>query len=274
MAFSDWPLSDGELMPARSLETLPGFLEHFHRIAGALAGLLALALAVWVNARRLATTAARRLSLFGLALIAVQGVVGGVGVLERLPLLTSVTHGTLAQATIASFAVLAYMLSRRWLATPAAAADQVGRGRKIAAAGVAMVILQTILGAVSRHGSGSEAAGVRSTATTVLWLHVGNATVVFVLLLLTAGIAAGRLGWIPGLRVLARWLIGLLIAQVVLGFVALLVRTNKTPANVEHLLRAGLISTHVLVGALLTLCATLLAAHVFRGTRRDDAGPR
>src|SRR5262245_6379105 len=46
MAYTTWPLSAGEVMPESSLTTLPGFLEHFHRIAGALAGLLALALTV------------------------------------------------------------------------------------------------------------------------------------------------------------------------------------------------------------------------------------
>jgi cytochrome c oxidase assembly protein subunit 15 len=264
MAFSDWPLSDGELMPARSLETVPGFLEHFHRIAGAIAGLLSLLLAVWVHVRAVATRAARRLALFGLALIVVQGVVGGVGVLKNLPLLTSVTHATLAQVTIATFAVLAYMLSARWRATPAAPPDQSGRGRRLAAAAVAIVAVQTLIGAISRHGSAHP-----GSTTTALWTHVANAIAVFVLVLAAAGYAAGRLTWIPGVRALARWLVGLLILQILLGFVALLVRTRKDPANVEHLLRAGLISTHVLVGALLFLTTTLLAAHVFRGTRRD-----
>ena len=32
LAFLDWPLSDGELLPARSYETLAGFFEHFHRV--------------------------------------------------------------------------------------------------------------------------------------------------------------------------------------------------------------------------------------------------
>lgn len=49
MAYADWPLSDGQVMPESSYTTLPGFLGDFHRLAAASTGLLALALAVWLQ---------------------------------------------------------------------------------------------------------------------------------------------------------------------------------------------------------------------------------
>ncbi len=49
LAYLDWPLSDGQLMPESSYTTLPGFFEHFHRVVAASAGLMALWLAIWLQ---------------------------------------------------------------------------------------------------------------------------------------------------------------------------------------------------------------------------------
>ena len=68
-------------------------------------------------------------------------------------------------------------------------------------------------------------------------------------------------------RSLVRTLLILLVFQIALGFGALLVRTGKDPKNIQYLWRALLISSHVLVGAMLTVTTSLLAAHVRRGSR-------
>lgn len=261
MAFTDWPLSDGQWLPERSLTTLAGFLEHFHRLAAALAGVLSLLLTVWVLRRPGVEPAVRRSVLIGLLLIIAQGVLGGVGVLLNLPVLTSALHGTLAQVTISVFAVTGYLLSARARATPTQVHPAAGAARKLAMIALAALILQTVIGAIARHSAGPGSAHA-------LWTHVGNAFIVFLLILIAAGFASSRLAHVPGLRGIGRTLLLLLVLQVVLGFVALLVRRGKHPENIEHLWRASLISSHVLVGALLTLFASLLAAHVFRGCRR------
>jgi hypothetical protein len=64
-----------------------------------------------------------------------------------------------------------------------------------------------------------------------------------------------------------------MLLQIVLGFIALLVRNaaGKTPENVANLGTATLISFHVLLGAILTVLAATLAAHVFRATRAPEA---
>ncbi|GDY01338.1 hypothetical protein LBMAG49_06670 [Planctomycetota bacterium] len=257
MAFSDWPMSDGQLMPERALTEAPAFLEHFHRLVGALCGLLVVTLAIWLQAKRLATPRIRKWAFFGIALISVQGAIGGIGVLKGLPYVTSVLHGTLAQVTIATFAVVAYSLSDRYCATVCEVHPAAGAARKLLTVGLIGLLVQTVLGAIARHAEQPHA----------LWTHVGNAFVLFLLLFIAGGFLIGRLQAIRGILGLVRWLLVLLIVQIALGFVALLVRTGKDPSNIEHLWRSSLISAHVLVGALLTVITSLLAAHVCRCTR-------
>lgn len=263
LAFLDWPLSDGELMPKRSLTTLPGFLEHFHRLIAASAGLLALWLALWLYLRHLATPAARGTAWLGGTVLLTQAIVGGSGVLKGLPVWTSVTHGTLAQLTLAVFGVLAYLLSARRERTAPAVHLAPGAGRKLAVAAVVMLVVQTVVGAVARHSNSSHA----------LWTHVGSAFLVFLVVAIATAFAVGKLKETPGISGLARSLITLILLQVVLGFIALLVRNaaGKTPENIANLGTAALISAHVLLGALLTVLATALAAHVFRATRAPGA---
>jgi len=264
MAYADWPKADGQWLPESSYTTLPGFFEHFHRIAGAIAGLLSLTLVVHLWRCRAMATPGGRASLLGLLLIIVQGLVGGIGVLNNTPVAISSLHGTLAQLTIVTFAIAAYRLSPRWRATVAVAHPSAGSARTMSVVGVVALVVQTYIGAIARHSGNVNA----------LWGHVGNALVVFLIVLVASGLAAGRLGNVPGIQKLSKILLWLLVAQLVLGFVALLVRTGKDPKNVEHLWRAALISSHVLTGALLTVTASLLAAHVFRGAARPVEATR
>lgn len=263
MAFVDWPLSDGQLMPERSYTTLPGFFEHFHRVFGAAAGALALSLWAWLQFGR-SNRGARPLATVGLCLIVVQGVIGGVGVLKNLPTITSVTHGTLAQLTLATFACLAYQLSERHRRTEPHAGVPPGCGRRLVSFALLVVMLQTVLGAFARHTNSAHA----------LWTHVGHALVVFFVATIATAFALGRLGQTPGIKGLSRAIVTLLIVQIGLGFVALAIRSSagKRPENVANLGTALVISVHVLFGSLLTLLLATLAAHVFRATRVPAAG--
>lgn len=265
MAYPDWPLSDGQVMPESSYTTLPGFFEHFHRLAASSAGLMALALALWLHFGRIGQALVRRTAWCGGCLILLQGVVGGTGVLNNLPAVTSVTHGTLAQLTLATFAWIAYQLSDRYHATVPLATVAPGTGRKLMLFALGMLVAQTVLGAVARHTNSPHA----------MWTHVGNAFVVFVIATIATAFAVGRLGAVPGIPVLTRWIVGLMMGQIALGFVVLAVRNpaGKTPDNVQHLGPAAVISMHVVIGALLTVLVATLAAHVYRATRLPDPSP-
>src|SRR5262245_15353371 len=175
LAYPDYPLSDGKLLSGRALREGPAFFEYFHRAIAGIDGLLVVALVVWVHRARTGSPALRKAIVAGLVLIVVQALVGGLGVLDKLPVANSATHGTLAQLTIATFAVIAYALSPRFAATVPHAHASAGSGRTLTAVGLALLIVQTMLGAIARHG-GPE-------YETFLWTHVGNAFFVFLLLL-------------------------------------------------------------------------------------------
>ena len=264
LAYPDYPLSDGQLMPVSSYTTIPGFLEHFHRVFAASSGLLALALALWLHFGRLGDRGTRRLAWGGGFLLLAQALFGGFGVLLKLPAVTSVTHATLAQLTLAVFAWLAYLLSARYGATEPLTEVPPGAGRKLALVALVVLVVQTVFGAVARHTNSPHA----------LWTHVGNAFVVFVIATIATAFAVGRLSAAPGIKSITRWIVGLMMAQIALGFVVLAVRNpaGKTPENVNNLGSAATISLHVVIGAALTVLMATLAAHVHRATRREGAG--
>jgi cytochrome c oxidase assembly protein subunit 15 len=145
LSVPDWPLSYGMLMPP-----MVGGIryEHGHRMAATAVGFLTLVLAFWtqrVEERR----NVRRLAWAALALVVVQGVLGGLTVKFLLPTPVSVTHAFVAQTFFCVTIALAYMLSREWQ-TAAARADTAGvRAASLLIAGV--VFAQLLLGAVMRH---------------------------------------------------------------------------------------------------------------------------
>lgn len=113
LAVPDWPTSFGYQMWAMPFALWQGgiFYEHSHRVLASILGVLVLAMAVWL----MATERHRPVRLLGLtclALVIVQGILGGVGVLLSLPVLVSVMHGVLAQLFFCLTIVLAYALSR------------------------------------------------------------------------------------------------------------------------------------------------------------------
>src|SRR3989442_8341676 len=91
LAVPDWPLSFGQVFPPM----VGGILfEHGHRLVAALVGCLTLVLALWiaVGQPRPMVRPPRVLALFAVVL---QGVLGGVTVLYKLPLARSVTPACL-----------------------------------------------------------------------------------------------------------------------------------------------------------------------------------
>lgn len=251
MAFRDWPLADGSLWPG-DME-LAELLEHSHRVLATLLGLMVLTLTIWVGLRE-SRTWLRKLTVGALGLVVVQGIIGGLGVLENLPVANSTAHAILAQLTLCTLATVAFALSPVWGVRIPVAVGIARSARKLCAVAVVLVLVQILIGAVARHGGSAMA----------LWTHAGFALAVAMAVLFANAFCSGRLANVPGIGRNSRWTLGILLAQLVLGFVALAVRTGKDPANIDFLGRSALITSHVIVGAILLLANTLLLLRVFR----------
>jgi cytochrome c oxidase assembly protein subunit 15 len=260
MAFPDWPLANGSLWPPDM--RLDGLFEHSHRITGALVGLLTLLLAVAtlrVDPRRWV----HRLALGSVLLVVVQGAIGGIGVLRDLPFASSIAHGVLAQLFLCVVTLLAFALSPGWQLRVAAPAPIVRTARRFAIVAVAFVFVQLVLGAAGRH----------MRLSWLVWWHVGMALAVSFAILFASMYASARFASVPAFRRLGAWVATILALQLLLGFVALMVRRIKHPSNIEHLGSATLVSLHVLVGALLFLSAALLLYRCLRNLEPRDEAP-
>ena len=249
MAENGWLQPDGYLLwtyPwALRIRSAGVFVEHHHRELGSLVGLLTVAtlIATWACDRR---WSARWLSLAGLAAVGVQGLVGGLRVLENSPGLAFL-HGALAQAVFALLVVVSVALDPRW-ARLAAARRVVGPPLG-APAGLAFVLVygQSVLGAWLRHGHEPRAfvlhgAGALVAVAAVLWVAARFRRA-----------AEGRSD-AGALRVHVRRLRVLLGLQVALGAGAagaIYGLSGGMRALTIHPLELVLATAHVLVGALL-----------------------
>src|ERR671910_199622 len=98
LAVPDWPNTYGEFMFSYPYEKWVGgiFYEHGHRLIASTVGFLTIVLAIWtwkVEPRRWI----RRLAFAALAIVILQGLLGGLTVLLLLPAPVSIGHAGLAQ---------------------------------------------------------------------------------------------------------------------------------------------------------------------------------
>jgi heme a synthase len=217
MAVPDWPGTYGYNLlryPWQSWLAGPWdlFIEHGHRLLGAAAGLLSIALvtAVMLFDRRRWLVAAA----FGaLAIVVLQGVLGGARVLLDQRLIAMI-HGCVGPLFFAYLAALMATTSRWW---PAAPMIELTTGDSLARAAwinAGLAYFQLVLGAIVRHVP-LAAAPVVFRAALVLHLVVAAALTVHLLL------QATRLWRLPGdvrgMRPVAALLSALIVAQIALG---------------------------------------------------------
>src|SRR5438128_2060604 len=103
LAVPDWPLSFGQVFPPMVGGVL---FEHGHRLAATAVGCLTVVLALWTVVGD-ARASVRALGLLALLAVVLQGLLGGIPVLYKLPLAVSVTHACLALTIWSRRAVLA-----------------------------------------------------------------------------------------------------------------------------------------------------------------------
>lgn len=153
LSVPDWPTSYGTWWgPEGWFKRSAIRAEHGHRLLAASLGALIVALAIWahvVGERRWVRHLTKALFL----LVCIQGLLGGYTVLNFLPLISSATHGCLAQAIFCLVTTVAVGLTRTWERTRPVRVADAGRAetRSLAIGLFALVFIQLILGAIMRH---------------------------------------------------------------------------------------------------------------------------
>lgn len=151
LAVPDWPNTYGHFMFSFPLERMVGgiFYEHGHRMIASVVGMLTIVLAIWtwrVDSRRWV----RWLAVGALGAVVLQGLLGGLTVLLRLPAPISVGHAALAQLFFCMTVSLALFTSRGWR-TPSVPIPDDAALRWIATATSTLIYVQILLGATMRH---------------------------------------------------------------------------------------------------------------------------
>ncbi len=287
MAFLDWPFSNGSVNPEGWLDDPHMFAEHSHRLLGALVGLLAIVMAVWihrVDGRRWV----RWLGWSFLGMVIVQGVLGGLRV--RLDQLNTgsptnvvaetfcVVHAVGAQIVVAMLATLVLVQLRAYARTGRLERPPALRSLRFwGALSCGLLLAQVALGAVVRHidaglsipyfphaaQDGSLIPDVWNHYILMNFLHrVGAVLVSIALVVFTWKLSVNRTVR-PVQRLGAYVVASLLIVQVGLG--ALTVWT---------LISAWVATAHLVFGAALVATTWLLTFSTFALPLRTSASPQ
>ncbi len=248
LAVPDWPLSYGTWMPPM----VGGiFYEHGHRMIGASVGLLTIILALWLwRAERRSWL--RCLGFIGVAVVVLQGVLGGITVLYLLPWPVSVGHASLAQLFFCLMVSLALFTSKGWQEeTPPLTEVGVPSLPRLSIATALAVFVQLVLGATVRHqvlGIVPHLLGAALVVVVVAW------TVRRVLLHHNQ----------KALRQPVKALAILTALQLALGMGSYLARLATADAPQPQPLMVALTVAHVAAGALLLATSVVLALQTHR----------
>jgi len=242
LAVPDWPSTFGHNMFLFPWSQMIGgvFYEHSHRLVGALVGLLTLVLAsaLWREGGRL-----RRLGLVAVAVVLVQGVLGGLRVVLQQDAL-AIFHGSLAQAFVALLAAVVLLTMPRGRVAVAQVAPSL---KVLTVVAAALVYVQIVFGALLTHAGRVD-------------LHLAGAALVFVVVpLVTAQLRrTGDAVAAP----LASLLLVLLGLQLTLGAGSLLARFSSLWMPGGQTTVVLLPVAHRLVGSLILGAAVALTVRV------------
>jgi heme a synthase len=252
LAVPDWPTTFGYNMFLYPWSKMVGniFYEHSHRLVASGVGLLTIALALvfWFQERR---NWLRWLGVSALALVVVQGVLGGLRVV-LLEHALAIVHAGFAQAFFALVVSLAIFSSAEWCKEPTGKPlTDGGRLCRLCAITTALIYVQAIFGAVLRHTG--ERLDAHLLFAGLVTLHV------FLVVMRIAKVHSDR-------RELARpgYLLGIILAlQLALGTASYFGKfTSMTRLPIDAVV--FLTTTHLVTGALMLVTSLLLTLRSYR----------
>lgn len=262
LAVPDWPTTFGYNMFLYPWSKMVGgvFYEHSHRLVASFVGLLTIALALtfWLREPR---QWLRCLGFAALALVIVQGVLGGLRVV-LLEHTLAIVHAATAQMFFALTICLAIFTSSDWQRTAVQPISDGGRLRRLCAVTTGLIYLQIVFGAVLRHTA--ERLDAHLVFAVLVGLHV-----VLVIMRVSRHHAD-----VHELNRPALILFSLLLAQLTLGGASYIAKfTALWPILFNSIVL--ITTTHLAVGALMLAVSVVLTlrSHRLSASWVDD-GPR
>ena len=154
LACPDWPLCYGQMFPPLEKGI---WIEHSHRILASFVGILTIALVL--------TTRRQRKDVYpyakaALAFVIIQGILGGITVVYRLPTLVSTAHLSLSMVFWCMLIFLAHKLSATEPVLEEGEQQNWNPSLRVELlAGGLLLFLQIVLGAFVRHSGAGNACG-------------------------------------------------------------------------------------------------------------------
>ncbi len=273
MAFRDWLTSDGHFMLFYPWLSSAGekFVEHGHRLLGAAAGFLSIALVavVWrTESRRWV----RKFSLVILASVILQGALGGMRVVLDTRTLALI-HGCTGPLFFMLSVAMVVFTSRWWREIEPAAPTEKSRGLlRLAILCTALTLAQLAIGAVVRHSPHLTGEYAPALFHAAVYFHLLLALMIVVhVLLLAWRCCRSRLQAAGGLCLVA--LVGL---QIVLGvgtwfhkygmprWASDLVGEVSFVNREADIMQNAIVTSHVAVGSLILAALLVIVLRLAR----------
>ena len=265
LSVPDWPDTFHYGMFLFPLAHMTGgvFFEHTHRLFGCLVGLVTLiqAIYVWRHEKR---RWVRWLSVTALAMVIIQGMMGGLRVTGHFTLATArhdvdpsstlaIVHGIFGQMFFAVLVALTAVCSRSWQSGLIRHPRHSARIGVVAAwTLVGLLLVQLTLGSILRHEG------------KILALHITGAIFVLMLSVFCGARAWGANPDQPILQRIGIAMITMVFLQVMLGVTAVIALGGQGPLKHPDMAQAIITTTHQVGGAILLAIATLLAVWTMR----------
>lgn len=279
MAVPDWPSTYGYNLFAYPWQTWffgpwDLFIEHGHRLLGALVGLITIGF-VWSVCRHDLRPWMRSASLAALGLVVLQGVLGGARVLMDQRQLAMI-HGCVGPAFFGFSVALAVMTSKLWRDAKPQSTPEVSKLKRLSLITLVLVFLQLVLGAQVRHIPVTASPG---TFRILVFFHILIAIIVTVHVLQVYRSVLKTRSHAPALRLPGYALFGLICIQLSLGVETWVMKYGWPSFLAEsdfaagHTINAGslvqslTVTAHVAIGSLLLAFAVMLyvrTARLFR----------